>query len=77
MTDLFMYADETGNLDYQDQADSSTYFGIGTALFTGNHGTALRQGPSRSPCRALPLGLGDQWGTASSGLRTVGRPATA
>ncbi|MGH3929871.1 MAG: DUF3800 domain-containing protein [Pseudonocardiaceae bacterium] len=39
-----MYADETGNLDYQDQPGSSTYFGVGTALFTGDHGTALGQG---------------------------------
>lgn len=44
MTDLFMYADETGNLDYQDQPGSSTYFGVGTALFIGDHGTALGQG---------------------------------
>jgi len=41
MTDLFMYADETGNPDYQDQPGSSTYFGVGTALFIGDHGTAL------------------------------------
>lgn len=39
-----MYADETGNLDYQEQAGASTYFGVGTAVFCGNHGEALGGG---------------------------------
>lgn len=39
-----MYADETGNLDYEEQLGSSTYFGVGTAVFTGSHGEALAGG---------------------------------
>lgn len=43
MADIYLYADETGNLDYAGQGKNgaSTYFGFGTAVFTGNHGDAL------------------------------------
>ena len=44
MPDVFMYADETGNLDYQEHQGASTYFGVGTAAFSGNHGEALGGG---------------------------------
>lgn len=39
-----MYADETGNLDYNLARGGSRYFGIGTATWTGDHGGALWQG---------------------------------
>lgn len=39
-----MYADETGNLDYQEHEGASTYFGVGTAVFYGGHGQALGGG---------------------------------
>jgi len=46
MADLFLYADETGNLDYNVNGNSgaSTYFGVGTALFDRDHGDALWNG---------------------------------
>ncbi|WP_211658230.1 DUF3800 domain-containing protein [Phytoactinopolyspora halophila] len=47
MADVYMYADETGNLDYEggsDKQGASTYFGFGTAVFHGEHGEELWQG---------------------------------
>jgi hypothetical protein len=41
MPDVFMYANETANLDYQEHQGASTYFCVGTAAFSGNHGEAL------------------------------------
>jgi hypothetical protein len=43
MTDVFMYADETGNLDYNLAGGGSKYFGIGTATWKGDHGAHLWQ----------------------------------
>jgi hypothetical protein len=40
MTDVFMYADETGNLDYN---GGSTHFGIGTATWRSEPGEHLWQ----------------------------------
>lgn len=44
--DVYMYADETGNLDYSgsDKPGASDYFGFGTATFYGDHGRELMQG---------------------------------
>jgi hypothetical protein len=46
MTDVFLYADETGNLDYNPtgKAGASKYFGVGTAVFSRDHGTELWNG---------------------------------
>lgn len=49
MADVYIYADETGNLDYSGQPDprgggASTYFGFGTAVFRDDHGVHLEQG---------------------------------
>lgn len=45
MADVYLYADETGNLDYNsDGVRTSHYFGFGTALFSGDHGAALWRG---------------------------------
>lgn len=41
-----MYADETGNLDYNVAGGGSKYFGIGTATWIGEHGAHLWQGTS-------------------------------
>ncbi len=44
--DVYLYADETGNLDYagSDKPGASDYFGFGTATFYGDHGAQLMQG---------------------------------
>lgn len=46
MSDVYVYADETGNLDYDTagKAGASKYFGFGTATFRGPHGEALMEG---------------------------------
>ncbi|MBB2749230.1 UNVERIFIED_ORG: hypothetical protein FHR35_009143 [Microbispora rosea subsp. rosea] len=44
MSEVFMYADETGNLDYNIAGGGSKYFGIGTATFEGDHHLALWEG---------------------------------
>ncbi len=49
MTNIYLYADETGNLDYDGSPNphgggASTYFGFGTATFTGDHGAHLLEG---------------------------------
>lgn len=44
MPDVFIYADETGDLDFSGNPAVSRYFGIGTAVFEGDHGDALAQG---------------------------------
>ena len=44
MAEVFMYADETGNLDYDIENGGSKYFGIGTATFFGDHANALWEG---------------------------------
>jgi hypothetical protein len=41
MPDIYMYADETGNLDYNLGQGSSKYFGIGTATWRAGHGAHL------------------------------------
>jgi hypothetical protein len=43
MADVFMYADETGNLDYNLAGGGSRYFGIGTATWHGDPGEHLWQ----------------------------------
>lgn len=43
MTNVFMYADETGNLDYNVAGGGSRYFGIGTATWHGEPGEHLWQ----------------------------------
>jgi len=61
MTDVFLYADETGNLDYEAGVGSnreSPYFGFGTAAFTGDHGSQLFRGlATRAGLSALGLYL--------------------
>ena len=39
-----MYADETGDLGLHGEDGSSAYFGIGTATYLGEHGSAIWQG---------------------------------
>jgi hypothetical protein len=43
MADVYMYADETGNLDYNLAGGGSRYFGIGTATWRGEPGEHLWQ----------------------------------
>ena len=46
MAVIYLYADETGNLDYKAASSptESGYFGFGTATFVGDHGNALWSG---------------------------------
>jgi len=46
MADIYMYADETGNLDYDgaEKDGASPYFGFGTAVFDRDHGSELWEG---------------------------------
>lgn len=46
MGDVYLYADETGNLDYAGagKLGASAYFGFGTAVFYGDHGSELMEG---------------------------------
>lgn len=44
MSDVYMYVDETGNLDLTGGNGASPFFGIGTAVFFGEHGKALWEG---------------------------------
>jgi hypothetical protein len=44
MTEVYMYADETGDLDMSGSVGSSNYFGFGTAVFTSDHGAELWDG---------------------------------
>lgn len=46
MGDIYLYADETGNLDYAASRNDteSRFFGFGTALFEGQHSEALWRG---------------------------------
>ena len=44
VADVYIYADETGNLDLTGSDGASRYFGFGTAVFEGDHAAALWQG---------------------------------
>lgn len=46
VTDVYLYADETGNLDYEGagKQGASAYFGFGTAVYYGDHGAQLMEG---------------------------------
>lgn len=60
VTDVFLYADETGNLDYEAGVGNgeSPYFGFGTAAFTGDHGAQLFRGlATRAALSAAGLDL--------------------
>lgn len=43
MADHYLYLDETGTLDFEDRP-GECFFGVGTAHFPGEHGSALWQG---------------------------------
>jgi hypothetical protein len=44
VSDVYMYADETGDLDMTGAAGASRYFGFGTAVFPDDHGRYLWEG---------------------------------
>ncbi|MGY0485966.1 DUF3800 domain-containing protein [Streptomyces sp. WG-D5] len=44
MAEIYVYADETGDLDMSGSRGASAYFGFGTAVFEGDHGHCLWQG---------------------------------
>ncbi|MEV1292831.1 DUF3800 domain-containing protein [Pseudonocardia sp. NPDC049635] len=44
MAEIYMYADETGDLGLDGGPGSSAFFGIGTATFVGEHGAAIWAG---------------------------------
>ncbi|MFD3525037.1 DUF3800 domain-containing protein [Streptomyces sp. NPDC058653] len=62
MAEIYVYADETGDLDMSGSVGASTYFGFGTAVFKGDHGHRLWEG-LQLRCRlerrgvSLPQGL--------------------
>lgn len=62
MAEIYVYADETGDLDMSGSPGSSRYFGFGTAVFEGDHGHYLWEG-LQLRCRlerrgiSLPRGL--------------------
>lgn len=63
MADVYMYADETGNLDYAagDKEGATKYFGFGTAVFRDDHGRHLFEGlklRAHLEGRSLPLPRG-------------------
>ncbi|MEV5704687.1 hypothetical protein [Actinoallomurus sp. NPDC052274] len=47
MSEVYMYADETGDLDMTGSIGTSRYFGFETAVFHGDHGPALIMCTSR------------------------------
>ncbi|GAA1010444.1 hypothetical protein Aple_028770 [Acrocarpospora pleiomorpha] len=44
MAEIYMYADETGNMDLTRTPGASLYFGFGTAVFVGEHGKEIWEG---------------------------------
>lgn len=44
MTDVYVYVDETGDLDFSGNPRASSRFGLGSAVFRGPHGAALAAG---------------------------------
>ncbi|EDY62050.2 conserved hypothetical protein [Streptomyces pristinaespiralis ATCC 25486] len=44
VAEIYMYADETGDLDMSGSPGASRYFGFGTAVFEGDHGHSLWEG---------------------------------
>jgi hypothetical protein len=44
MADVYLFADETGNLDLSGGPGASAYFGFGTAVFGQDHGECLMDG---------------------------------
>ena len=82
MGDVYMYADETGNLDYETggKQGATPYFGFGTATFTGPHpdalwgGQALRMHLAQAGL-SLPKGFhakNDSWETRKAVLKEIG-----
>jgi len=82
MADVYMYADETGNLDFATNASDGVtpYFGFGTATFVGPHPEALWRGfDLRIRLQHLGLGLAagfhaknDSWATRATVLAEIG-----
>ncbi|WP_084102780.1 DUF3800 domain-containing protein [Demequina sp. NBRC 110051] len=44
MSDVYIYADEYGDLDFSGNPDAARYFGVGTATFRGRHGDQMADG---------------------------------
>lgn len=64
VTNVYMYADETGNLDYDVDRGGSKYFGIGTATWTGDPAEHLWQGEQM------------RFGHAANGIECLRMPST-
>jgi hypothetical protein len=56
VSEVFVYADETGDLDAIGSPGSSRYFGFGTAVFPDGHGQQLWEG-LRLRCRLEQSGI--------------------
>lgn len=44
MADVYLYLDETGDLDVSGKAKASPYFGLGSAMFVGEHAQQVWEG---------------------------------
>lgn len=83
MADIYMYADETGDLGIDGEKGASAYFGIGTATFTGDHGAALWDGLQlrfELEKKGLDLAKGfhaknDSWATRNDVYKLIGDQA--
>ncbi|PPF20584.1 DUF3800 domain-containing protein [Rathayibacter sp. AY1A7] len=84
MGNVYIYADETGNLDYGTKSGASAYFGFGTAVFRSDHpealwgGLSLRAslaaGQGGRPGVPLPKGfhaVQDSWATRTAMFQAV------
>ena len=83
MADIFMYADESGNLDYdvEGKQGATPYFGFGTATFVGDHSGVLWGGHTlriRVEQQGLNVPEGfhakhDSWQTRHSVFEEIGQ----
>jgi hypothetical protein len=83
VADVYVYADESGNLDYDPagKGGSTPYFGFGTATFVGDHSSALWRGHElrmRFEQKGIRLPRGfhaknDAWPTRDEVLEEIAR----
>lgn len=73
VADVYMYADETGNLDYDGSGNerAGAYFGFGTAVFNADHGSELFGGMRlRASIERSGVGLSKGFHAVNDALET-------